>query len=194
MPVLFTPTKKWNIEWNQAYLIDYDTTQCHELNTRIQAGRRCLAPGWFRKTSFTTSNNRSLAKRTLAEFSVHVIMIFPLIAWRKLFVGVCCRRILRPLRKGRSFANSRIFLGYTRKSDASRERKWKTPGKSGVPVGQPQKARVRKVKKQKRLARFAPLGYIHHWFSVTKSRYFLLPFLKWISDDHFYFKFFFYVF
>lgn len=25
-PVLFTPTKKWNIEWNQACLTDYGTT------------------------------------------------------------------------------------------------------------------------------------------------------------------------
>lgn len=104
MSLLFTTMKKWNIEWSQACPTDYATAQCRELNTRMQAERLPAGARAISKNQFTTYNNRSpLAERILAEFSLHVIAIFPPTAWRKrsfsIRLGIRRRRSLRSMRE-----------------------------------------------------------------------------------------------
>lgn len=88
-----------------------------------------------------------------AEFSVYVIAIFPVdppdVSGRSKFLGVCRRRILRPLRKGRGVRAdglSRVTHTVIRESRMPRAREMGTAGK--VERAGRKKLRARKAKKR----------------------------------------------
>lgn len=133
-----------------------------------------LAPGRFRKTSFTTSNNRSLSLRVpspnLVPTSSRSFCRPRDVSGRSKFLGIRRCRILRSLGEGRSSANKRTSSGATlcntRKSDILSE-KMGNAGKVGRTGRPTAKTRERKVEKRKGASRLL-LSRIRHRFRIEK--------------------------